>query len=82
MKEDLHVLRIVSDKKDNYIISDIGTAIKSEITIDSEASLDDMLYAFERFLEVAGYYIPKNSRLDFVDEYDKQQENDNQGEEF
>ncbi len=74
MKEDLHVLRIVSDKKDNYIISDIGTAIKSEITIDSEASLDDMLYAFERFLEVAGYYIPKNSRLDFVDEGDTRKE--------
>jgi hypothetical protein len=40
---------------------------ESKITIHSEATLEDMLYAFERFLQSAGYVLPKDSVLDFVE---------------
>ena len=39
---------------------------QTDMTIESEASLEDMLYAFERFLEAVGYVLPKNGTLDFV----------------
>lgn len=40
---------------------------ETDMKIASEASLDDALYAFERFLQAAGYILPDNSYLDFVE---------------
>lgn len=39
-----------------------------KMSISSEASLRDVLYAFEKFLEASGYVLPQNSTLDFVEE--------------
>lgn len=35
--------------------------------IDEQASIEDHLYAFERFLQSLGFVLPENSRLDFVE---------------
>ncbi len=62
--EALHIFEIVSEQQNFNSIEP-----KSKITINSEATLSDVLYAFERFLQAAGYCLPENSRLDFtVDE--------------
>jgi hypothetical protein len=62
--ETLHVFEIVN-KNQNFK----SIELKSKITIESEATLSDVLYAFERFLQAAGYRLPENSHLDFtVDE--------------
>jgi len=41
---------------------------ETDMKICSEASLEDMLHAFERFLQASGYILPDNSYLDFVEE--------------
>lgn len=37
------------------------------IEISEEATIEDHLYAFERFLQGIGFVLPENSRLEFVD---------------
>jgi hypothetical protein len=41
---------------------------ETDMKICSEASLNDMLEAFERFLQAVGYVLPDNSYLDFVED--------------
>lgn len=41
-------------------------AQKLEITIDGDATLDEMLDVFNDFLKGAGYYPPTNSQLEYV----------------
>lgn len=60
----LHTLSIV-EEDDSYDCGQIHP--QTSMTIHSEASLEDMLYAFERFLEASGYILPKNHVLDFVE---------------
>jgi hypothetical protein len=36
--------------------------------IDSQASLSDHIYAFERFLQSIGHFLPENAHLDFVED--------------
>jgi hypothetical protein len=35
--------------------------------ISEEATIEDHLYAFERFLQSIGFILPENSHLDFVE---------------
>jgi len=43
------------------------TAIENiEMTISEEASLPDLLEAFEGFLKASGYHIPENNYIDIV----------------
>jgi hypothetical protein len=35
--------------------------------ISEEATIEDHLYAFERFLQSIGFVLPENAHLDFVD---------------
>ena len=51
--------------------------------INGEASIGDLLYAFERFLQSIGYVLPENSHIELVEEdecdippYKKQREED------
>ena len=36
--------------------------------IDGEASISDLLYAFERFIQAIGYVLPENSHIELVEE--------------
>jgi hypothetical protein len=36
--------------------------------ISEEATIEDHLYAFERFLQSIGFVLPENSHLDFVED--------------
>lgn len=61
----IHSFRIVTEDSD---INQTSEHIypRADITISDGAGLEDMLYAFERFLEASGYILPENSTLDFV----------------
>jgi hypothetical protein len=59
-----HTFKIIND--DKYPTETIFPIV--EMSIDSEASLGDMLQAFETFLKAAGYILPENSVLDFIEE--------------
>ena len=61
-----HTFKIINEDKFQSYDSDIFPSV--EMSIPSEASLSDMLYAFERFLEATGYVLPENSTLDFVEQ--------------
>lgn len=61
----IHTFKIVNRNEEHYWDSQ-SILPETTMTIDQEASLNDMLYAFERFLEVSGYILPENSDLDFV----------------
>ena len=60
----IHSFRIVDEDEHQ------GEIIFPEVDmkICSEASLDDMLGAFQAFLQAVGYTLPENSYLDFVEE--------------
>lgn len=60
----LHSFKII-ERNDSRIVEQIYPKIN--FTIEGEASLDDMLYAFERFLQAAGYVLPENCSLDFIE---------------
>ena len=59
-----HIFRVVNetDYQSDKIFPEV------EMKIDSEASLMDMVEAFEAFLKSIGYLLPENSYLDFVQE--------------
>jgi hypothetical protein len=61
----IHTFSIVEDEG-VFATEQIYPDIHMEIP--SEASLEDMLYAFERFLQATGYVLPENCVLDFVNE--------------
>lgn len=61
----IHTFKIVNRNEEHYWGSQ-SILPETTMTIDQEASLSDMLYAFERFLEASGYVLPDNSELDFV----------------
>ena len=44
--------------------------------IGEEASIEDHLYAFERFLQSIGFVLPDNSHLDFVENEPESRDND------
>jgi hypothetical protein len=37
------------------------------VEISEQATIEDHLYSFERFLQGIGFVLPENSRLDFVE---------------
>ena len=41
-------------------------AQKLEITVDGDATISEMLVAFNDFIKAMGYHPPKNSSLDYV----------------
>jgi hypothetical protein len=59
-----HTFKIIND--DQYSTETVYPTV--EMSIDSEASLSDMLQAFQSFLMATGYVLPENSVLDFVEE--------------
>jgi hypothetical protein len=59
-----HTFKIIND--DQYSTETVYPTV--EMSIDSEASLSDMLQAFQSFLIATGYVLPENSVLDFVEE--------------
>jgi hypothetical protein len=61
-----HTFTITDENNIQTFNSDIFPTVN--MSIPSEASLSDMLYAFERFLEATGYVLPENSTLDFVEQ--------------
>jgi hypothetical protein len=62
-----HTFRIINeDAVSSYSSDHIFPNV--DISIPSEASLDDMLYAFQRFLQATGYILPENATLDFVEQ--------------
>ena len=64
MKQE-HTFKIVDHEGFNR---DIYPSVSMEI--DSEATISDLLYAFERFLQAMGYVLPENSHLELVEEED------------
>lgn len=57
----IKLINITNDNHKPY------TAIENiEMTITDEASLADLLEAFEGFLKASGYHIPENSYIDVV----------------
>jgi hypothetical protein len=62
-----HTFKIINeDDGQLYNVDQLFPSV--DMSIPSEASLSDMLYAFERFLEATGYALPENSVLDFVEQ--------------
>ena len=63
MKLKYHTLRV-------EIPEDFQPHVTSYVTLDvpAEATLDELLEAFETFVKALGYSIPENSFLDFVKE--------------
>jgi hypothetical protein len=61
-----HTFKIINE--DSFQPYDTQLFPSVDMSIPSEASLSDMLYAFERFLEATGYVLPENSVLDFVEQ--------------
>jgi hypothetical protein len=59
-----HTFKIIND--DQYSTETVYPTV--EMSIDSEASLSDMLQAFQSFLMATGYVLPENSVLDFVEQ--------------
>jgi len=59
-----HTFKIIND--DQYSTETVYPTV--EMSIDSEASLSDMLQAFQSFLMATGYVLPANYVLDFVEE--------------
>ena len=49
----------------NNLANNIFPTVHMEI--GEEATLEDHLYAFERFLQSIGYILPENAHLDFVE---------------
>lgn len=64
MKQE-HTFKIVDHEGFNR---DIYPSVSMEV--DSEATISDLLYAFERFLQATGYVLPENSHLELVEEED------------
>lgn len=60
----LHTLKIVDET--DFPCESVYPEIDMKICLD--ASLEDMLHAFEKFLQAIGYVLPANSYLDFVEE--------------
>jgi hypothetical protein len=60
-----HTFKIVDHEGFNR---DIYPSVSMEI--DSEATISDLLYAFERFLQATGYVLPENSHLELTPEDD------------
>ena len=58
------MIKFINDTSDEH---KPYTAVESiEMTIADEASLPDILEAFEKFLKASGYHIPENSYIDVV----------------
>jgi hypothetical protein len=60
-----NVFKIVR-RSDSWSSENVFPTVKMEI--DSYASLNDVINAFECFLKASGYHFPENSVLDFVEE--------------
>lgn len=62
----IHSFEIIETEDKTFLTERIYPECK--ITINSEASLGDVIDAFERFLQAAGYILPENTHLEFVEE--------------
>jgi hypothetical protein len=57
-----HTFKVIN--RDNFA-KDIYPVVKMEI--DGEASVEELLYSFERFLQAIGYVLPQNSNIELVE---------------
>jgi hypothetical protein len=64
----IHTFRIVDESDDESDYQSEGIFPEVDMKICSEASIDDMLNAFQSFLHAVGYVTLDNSYLDFVKE--------------
>lgn len=62
-KDTLHTYKIISDLND-FTNSNFPIVT---IEISEEATIEDHLYAFERFLQSVGFVLPEGTHLDFVE---------------
>jgi hypothetical protein len=46
---------------------DVGVFPTVHMEISEEASIEEHLYAFERFLQGIGFSLPENAHLDFIE---------------
>jgi hypothetical protein len=58
-----HTYKVVQNM--NNLSNNIYPNVNMEIS--EEASIEDHLYAFERFLQSIGFVLPENAHLDFVE---------------
>ena len=58
-----HTYKVVQNM--NNLSNNIYPNVNMEIS--EEASIEDHLYAFERFLQSIGFILPENAHLDFVE---------------
>jgi len=54
------------------VINNVGNLISTvfptvTMEMNDEATLEDHIYAFERFLQSIGHVLPENAHLDFVE---------------
>ena len=60
-----HTFKVIN--RDNFA-KDIYPVVQMEI--DGEASIEELLYSFERFLQAIGYVLPQNSNIELVEQED------------
>jgi hypothetical protein len=61
-KSENHTYKVITSES---LLPNIYPTVHMEIT--EEASLEDHIYAFERFLQSIGFVLPENCHLDFVE---------------
>lgn len=59
-----HSYKVVNNLNHNFTDNNFPTV---SMEIGEEATIEDHLYAFERFLQSIGFVLPENSHLDFVE---------------
>lgn len=59
-----HSYKVVNNLNHNFTDNNFPTV---SMEISEEATIEDHLYAFERFLQSIGFVLPENSHLDFVE---------------
>jgi hypothetical protein len=62
-KNTLHIYKVINDLND-FTNSNFPTVT---MEISEEATIEDHIYAFERFLQSIGFVLPENAHLDFVE---------------
>lgn len=62
-KPEPHMYKVINNVEN--LISTVFPTVTMEM--NDEASLEDHIYAFERFLQSIGHVLPENAHLDFVE---------------
>jgi hypothetical protein len=71
-KNTLHTYKVINDLND-FTNSNFPTVT---MEISEEATIEEHVYAFERFLHGIGFVLPDNSHLDFVENELESRDND------